>query len=584
MPKVSVIVPVYNTEKYLDKCLRSLINQTLTDIEIICINDGSTDKSYEILKTWASADKRIKLLNQENSKQGAARNRGLDIAQGEFVTFVDSDDWVELDFCELLYNAAQKYNVNIAASSTTRDYKHKIKNHLKLKEEKVFNDINAIVKALEYNFITHSKLYRFEPIKDLRFEENVLYEDGAYTIKAFDIEKSLVTVPAAGYHYYSNPTSTMKQKLDIKKENDKISTSLQLIRYAKEHNIHLSEKNSLVYKDDHFWWSIKHYYTKKEFYLCGIKVCTKNVKYDDVKNFLVFNTACFGDVLLCNSLCQNIKAAFPNSKVVFITDKNWADVAKYQKDVDEVIVYDKRGIHKGFAGMLKFLREFPYKKPFASFITYKNERNYTIAKLLKSRFVIPPNKKYKDNNVLERHSLLIESLTNKPIINYPIKYNLPNGIINPLQTIIPNEKYIALCCISKNPPKDMPLEMAIDLIETINSKTNYRVVLTGAGEKSIKYAEDLTNAGVNFINLVNKTTLLELGAVLKDSIGLISVDTGTMHYGYSLGVKTLCLFFERGKSYIWGPIDVYNNTTVLDKNFDVREIINTFANLRSINE
>ena len=570
MPKVSIIVPVYNTEKYLDKCLRSLINQTLADIEIICINDGSTDKSYEMLKTWASADKRIKLLTQENSKQGAARNRGLDIAQGEFITFVDSDDWVELDFCELLYNAAQKYNVNIAASSTTRDYKHKIKNHLKLKEEKVFNDVNAIVKALEYNFITHSKLYRFEPIKDLRFEENVLYEDGAYTIKAFDIEKSLVTVPAAGYHYYSNPTSTMKQKLDIKKENDKISTSLQLIRYAKEHNIHLSEKNTLVYKDTHFVWAVKHYYTKKEFYLFGIKICTKNIKYDDVKNFLVFNTACFGDVLLCNSLCQNIKAAFPNSKVVFITDKNWADVAKYQKDVDEVIVYDKNGVHKGFTGMLKFLREFPYKKPFASFITYKNERNYTIAKLLKSRFVNMYNKTDKEVYMPFRHAKLLQDLTHKKFQNLPIKYELPTNIKNPLEV----DKYIALCCITKNPVKDMPLNTAVDLINKINTETDFKVVLTGAGKLSEEYANDLAKAGVNFINLVNKTSILELGAVLKGSIGLISCDTGTMHYGYALNVPTVAVFYESECVPVWSPRAELYNTIVVDKEQTAENIYN----------
>lgn len=583
MAKVSIITPVYNTEKYLGRCVDSLINQTLNDIEIILIDDGSTDSSLQIAQEYAKKDSRIIVLSQKNAKQGAARNRGLDIAKGEFITFVDSDDWIELNFCELLYNAAVKYNVNIAASTTTRDYNNKFKYHLKLKEEKTYCGVDSIIKALEYNLITHGKLYKYENIKNLRFEENVFYEDGLYTLAAFNIENSLVTVPNARYHYYSNPTSTMKQKLNPKLENDKISTSLQTYRYAVENNIDLGD--FCLIKDAHLLWAVKHYYDRKDFYLCGIKVFSKRIKYDNVKNFVVFNTACFGDVLLCNSLCQNIKNIFPEARVVFVCDKNWKDIAKYQKDVDEVVVYDKKGRNKGILGLLKFIKEFPYKNVYASLITYKNERNYVVGKLLKSRFVIPPNKKYKDNNVLERHSLLIESLTNKPIINYPIKYNLPNGIINPLQNIIPNEKYIALCCISKNPPKDMPLEMAIDLIKKINSETSYRVVLTGAGEKSLKYAEDLTNAGVNFINLVNKTTLLELGTVLKDSIGLISVDTGTMHYGYSLGVKTICLFFERKNSHLWGPpIDVYNNTTVLDKNFDVREILDTFENLRSINE
>ena len=133
--------------------------------------------------------------------------------------------------------------------------------------------MNSIIKALEYNLITHSKLYRFAPIKNLRFEENVLYEDGPYTLKAFDLEKSLVTVPNARYHYYSNPTSTIKQKLGIKKSNDKISTSLQAIMYAKEHNIDLG--NFLIIKENHFLWAIKHYYEKKRFLFFGDKTFFK---------------------------------------------------------------------------------------------------------------------------------------------------------------------------------------------------------------------------------------------------------------------------------------------------------------------
>ena len=585
MIKVSIIVAAYNVEKYLKRCLDSLINQTLKDIEIIAIDDGSTDSSLIILHEYAKKDSRITVLTEENSKQGTARNKGLDIAKGEFVTFVDADDWIELNYCELLYNAAQKYNVNIAASSTTRDYKHKVKNHLKLKEEKAYYDVNSIVEALENNFITHSKLYRFEPIKNLRFEENVLYEDGAYTIKAFDIEKSLVTVPTARYHYYSNPTSTMKQKLDVKKENDKISTSLQLIRYAKEHNINISSKNTLVYKDDHFWWAVKHYYDKKEFYLCGIKISTKNVPFDNVKNFVIFNTACFGDVLLCNSLVQNIKNIFPEARVIFVCDKKWEDVVKYQDGVDEVIIYDKKGKNKGLFGFIKFIKNFKYKNIYASFITYKNERNYTIAKLLRSRFVFMHNPRRGSNYVQVQHSQLLKPLTHKKIINFPIKFNLPDNIINPLNKLNVSDKYIVLCCATKNDIKDMPIKIAPELIDKINSETNYRIVFVGNGDKALEYANDLEDLNCDFINLVNKTTLLELGKVLKDSEGLISVDTGTMHFGYSLGVKTLCLFFEEGTTHLWAPQkEIYSHTFVLNEDLNVNNIFKEFNKLRGVDE
>lgn len=573
MPKVSVIVPVYNTEKYLDKCLRSLINQTLADIEIICINDGSTDKSYEILKTWASADKRIKLLSQENSKQGAARNRGLDIAQGEFITFVDSDDWVDKDYLEKLYNAAIKYNVNIAAASMIREKKDKSKIHLSLNTEAVYQGASAIIKALDNHFETAGKLYKHVTIKDLRFAEGVLYEDGGYTIRAIDNCASAVTVPGAIYHYFSNTKSTIKQKLGIKNENDKIETSLDLIDYAQEHNI--KTKEWCIYKEKHTLWAIKHYINRKDYYICGIKVYSKKESYNREKVFLVFNTACFGDVLLCNSLCQNIKAAFPNSKVVFITDKNWADVAKYQKDVDEVIVYDKRDIHKGFAGMLKFIQEFPYKKPFASFVTYKNERNYTIAKLLKSRFVNMCDSTDKEAYMPFRHAKLLQYLTHKKIQNLPIKYELPTNIKNPLE----GEKYIALCCITKNPPKDMPINTAIDLINKINAETDCKVVFTGAGKLSEEYANNIANAGVNFINLVNKTSILELGAVLKGSVGLISCDTGTMHFGYSLGIPTVAVFYEAACVPVWSPRAELYNTIVVDKEQTAENIFKSYKYL-----
>lgn len=583
MIKVSIIVAVYNQEQYLSRCVDSLINQTLSDIEIILIDDGSTDASLKIAKEYAQKDSRIVVLFQKNAKQGAARNRGLGIAKGEFITFVDSDDWIDLDFCELLYNAAVKYNVNIAASTTTRDYKHRFKYHLKLKEERTYYDVNSIVKTLEYNLITHGKLYRFENIRNLRFEENVFYEDGLYTLKAFNIEQSLVTVPTARYHYYSNPNSTMKQKLNPKLENDKISTSLQVYRYAKDNNIDIGD--FCLIKDAHLLWAIKHYYDRKDIYLCGIKVFSKQIKYDNVKNFVVFNTAGFGDVLLCNSLCQNIKNIFPESRIIFVCDKNWEDIAKYQKDVDEVVVYDKKGKNKGLLGLLKFIKEFPYKNIYVSLITYKNERNYVVGKLLKSRFIITPIKKYKNKPTQEKHNLLLESLTNKPIINYPIKFNLPSKNKNTIHEILKDKKYITLCCISKRTIKDMPLEIAVDLIKRINLETDCKPVLIGAGKISSKYSEELIKSGADFINLINKTSLLELGTILKESVGLITVDTGTMHYAYSMGVKTLCLFFEKVMTCLWAPKEsIYKNTIVLDKDISVSNIINKFKDLRSRNE
>lgn len=136
MIKVSVIIPVFNTEKYINKCLSSLVNQTLDDIEIICVNDGSADNSLEIIEKIANNDARIKIINQEHKKQGAARNAGLKIAEGEYIGFVDSDDWIDLNYYEMLYNTAKKYDADIALATNVRIGNGKTKKRLEITEEK----------------------------------------------------------------------------------------------------------------------------------------------------------------------------------------------------------------------------------------------------------------------------------------------------------------------------------------------------------------------------------------------------------------------------------------------------------------
>jgi ADP-heptose:LPS heptosyltransferase len=575
---VSVIIPVFNSEKFLKRCLTSLINQTLKEIEIICIDDGSTDNSLGVLNKYAQIDERIIVLHQKNAKQGAARNKGLEIAQGQFITFVDSDVWVDNDYLEKLYSAAQKHNVNIAAANITREYNHKkIRMHLQLSKNQTFYGASNIVKELALHLETAGKLYKFELIKNLRFEENVLYEDAPYSLQAICLEGSMVTVPDALYHYFSNPNSTIKQKGEnIKKENDKISTSLNLISIAEKNNVDIGDW--LIIKKENLFTKTKSYKNHKDFYFCGIKIFSKQEKYNNKKIFLVFNTACFGDVLLCNTLCQNIKNIFPNSKVIFIADKNWADIAKYQKDVDEVIIYDKKGEHKGLQGLIKFISTFKYKKIFASFITYKNLRNSLIAKILGSRFVISENQKHKDYSKQLRHALLLESLTNKKIQNLPIKFNIQTNISNPIF----EKNYIVICAITKKETKDIPIETIVELIKKINTETNNKVVIVGIGEKISNYVKKLNKEKAKFIDMTNKTSLLELAVVLKNSKGLISADTGTLHLGCALGVPTTAIFYEGNAPVsIWSPSKDLYNVSIIENNQNTENIFNEFIKLKT---
>lgn len=120
VPKVSVIIPVYNGKKYMDKCLKSVQKQTLKDIEIICVDDGSTDNTLSILTDYADKDPRIKVYSQKNAGAGAARNVGLSTAKGEYVTFVDSDDWVEPEMYRCLYEKAVKEQSDMVISGQVK--------------------------------------------------------------------------------------------------------------------------------------------------------------------------------------------------------------------------------------------------------------------------------------------------------------------------------------------------------------------------------------------------------------------------------------------------------------------------------
>lgn len=584
MTTISIIVPVYNDPINIKRCVNSLIHQTYSDIEIILVDDGSTDKTNSVLQECAKKDSRIKIITQENQKQGAARNNALKIAQGNYITYIDSDDWLDLDFCEKLLNAIKDTDADFALSEAVRIKKNgKSKPYFKFKKNEIISGFENIIKTnkMPTYWQVWGKLYKRELLDGILFEEGVFYEDPEYLIKVLHKAKKIVTVQNVKYYYYSNPHSTIKSKQTVAKKLDQINSMLKVISYAKQNNLILPEIT--ITAERHLLYTVKYYEKYKELYVLGKKIKRINQEFDKKKIFIVFNTACFGDVLLCNSLCQNIKAIFPNSHTIFVVNKGFEEVAKYQKDVDEVVIYDKKGNHKGFWGMLKFIKHFQYKKPFASFITYKNERNTLIAKLLKSKFVITPLNNCKDELTQNMHNKMLSLLTNKKIVNYPIVYNIP-GISNELDANKLNlpEKYIILCTISKNPPKDMPVSTAVQIINRVNIENKYKVVVVGAGSASDKFAKELENSNCEFINLVNKTTIRELAQVLSKSKGLISVDTGTMHLGCALKVPTVAVFYEQATIKKWAPRKELYNSILVSKNQTAENILSAFEKLTNV--
>ena len=241
MAKVSVIVPVYNVEKYLKRCLDSLINQTLSDIDIICIDDGSKDSSLQILEQYAQKDSRIVIYNQENSGLSVARNTGLEHASGEYIGFVDSDDWVDLDFYEKLYNSAKNNNADIAVADFIREHPNKKPKRLKLKEEKIYTtpEDKFMICKVHREGCVWNKIYRTEFIKsiNLKFVPKMYYEDRDFTIRSLYFSKKLVTTPNTYYRYFVNPKSIVNKRRNYIQDEHYILVRQQVLQFIKEHNI-----------------------------------------------------------------------------------------------------------------------------------------------------------------------------------------------------------------------------------------------------------------------------------------------------------------------------------------------------------
>ena len=250
--KISVIIPVYNVAKFLPQCLDSLLNQTLKEIEIICINDGSKDNSLEILNQYAEKDSRIKILDQPNQGQSAARNNGLKLAQGEYIGFVDSDDWVDTNYFEQLYIAAKKFDSDIAAGNFMRHGKRIKNKKLNYKKEELFTDNTKKLQMAyipKYNYIWN-KIYRRESLMNLNlpFPEGRVYEDMYWLVRVVYHLNGFVTVPGSNYNYRKNSGSTITLK-SPKHMADCVYAENEMFKFFEEHNIPIKVNYKFVKRE-----------------------------------------------------------------------------------------------------------------------------------------------------------------------------------------------------------------------------------------------------------------------------------------------------------------------------------------------
>ena len=209
MAKVSVIVPVFNTASYLKRCLDSLLAQTLKEIEIICVNDGSTDNSLDILHEYQEKDSRVKVFSQANQGQSVARNNGMIHATGEYLGFIDSDDYVDSNYYEVLYHCALQYHADIAVAKTKiingnvppPEYASRgVSTHFYDSLQKLPNG-SVCDKILKRSLCTNN---------NIQFPQGLYFEDNVVLIKALYFSKATAFTDNTTYYYIPNSNGTVK--------------------------------------------------------------------------------------------------------------------------------------------------------------------------------------------------------------------------------------------------------------------------------------------------------------------------------------------------------------------------------------
>ena len=226
MVKVSVVVPVYNVEEYVAKCLDSLVNQTLKDIEIIVVNDGSPDNSQEIIDEYVKKYKNVKSYIKKNGGLSDARNYGLKYAKGEYISFIDSDDYVDIHMMEKMYNKANKEKLDIVVCDSVEI--HNEKNILKRSNLHYSNDDikNYIISPP----MAWSRLYRKNVFENIKFTKGIYYEDLDFTPSLVKLTSKIGFVEEGLYYYIQRDNSIMRQK----KYNDKLLDIFKVLEKNKE--------------------------------------------------------------------------------------------------------------------------------------------------------------------------------------------------------------------------------------------------------------------------------------------------------------------------------------------------------------
>lgn len=284
--KISIIVPIYNTEKYLEKLLDSISKQTYTNYEVLLVNDGSTDKSEVICNKWRENDSRFLYFYQTNQGVSAARNLGLEKMTGDYVVFIDSDDVIDSDYLETLLIGCK--NADICVCDVVVEANQEIKKVFSC-HEKLLNREEALNKLFEREEINSgpcAKIYRKDILKNVRYRKMKTYEDILFVMDAFANSRCIASTNMTRYHYIENDTGAMSNML--KNPSTDIIVATDIIMKFLQKNTNLSAKSLYItishllqyafeilkkncYRDDTFLYETRNLYRR---YLINIIKCS----------------------------------------------------------------------------------------------------------------------------------------------------------------------------------------------------------------------------------------------------------------------------------------------------------------------
>lgn len=254
MPVISIIVPVYKVEKYIDKCINSILKQSFEDFELILIDDGSPDNCPALCDKYALLDDRIKVVHKKNGGLSSARNAGIDVAKGEFLGFIDSDDWIDNDMYEILYNLAIKYNADIVECSyrniTNDGIIEETANTGAIIEA---DNIFALDSQLDWKYfksVAVNKIYHKKIFSDgKRYPVGKTHEDEFFTHQAFFAAKKLVYIDISKYNYLRTRCDSITGVGLNEKSIDACEAFLERLEFFKKNRIEkLINKMELIYK------------------------------------------------------------------------------------------------------------------------------------------------------------------------------------------------------------------------------------------------------------------------------------------------------------------------------------------------